>query len=85
MNNKYKMVNMSVISFTWVGMILGISILEGPLIFQAQDITLALGLGVDKFVFGAFTKIEILYSLILVSILLMTGLRIRIWAFSWFR
>ena len=52
---------------TWLGMILGISFLEAPLKFQAPNITLTLGLGIGKLVFGALNKVEIVFSLMLVS------------------
>ena len=55
------------ITFIWVGMVLGISFLEAPLKFTAPNITLKLGLGIGKVVFGALNKIEIIFSLILIT------------------
>ncbi len=46
-------------TFIWVGLVLGISFLEAPLKFTAPGITLELGLGIGKVVFGALNKIEI--------------------------
>lgn len=57
-------------TFTWVGLICGISFLEAPLKFQAPNITLELGLGIGKLVFGALTKIEMSISLLIAAGLL---------------
>jgi len=51
----------------WIGMVLGISFLEAPLKFQAPNMTLALGLGVGKLVFGALNKIEMFFSVFILS------------------
>jgi len=60
-----------IITFIWVGFVLGISFLEAPLKFTAPDITLALGLGIGRIVFGALNKIEIVFSIfILISFLI---------------
>ena len=68
-----------VITFTWVGMICGISFLEAPLKFQAPGITLALGLGIGKLVFGALTKVEMLFSLLLVGLLILRKANHKTW------
>jgi hypothetical protein len=46
------------ISLIWLGMILGISFLEAPLKFKAPGVTLEIGLGIGRLVFGAFNKVE---------------------------
>jgi len=51
----------------WTGMVLGISFIEAPLKFQAPNMTLALGLGIGKLVFGALNKVEILFSVLLIG------------------
>lgn len=56
------------IIYVWAGMIIGISFLEAPLKFQAPQITLALGLGIGKLVFGALNRTEILFAVILAAI-----------------
>ncbi len=56
----------TIITFVWVGMVLGISFVEAPLKFRAPNITRQLGLGIGKIVFGALNKIEIVFSLILI-------------------
>jgi len=67
------------ITFTWVGMICGISFLEAPLKFQAPGITLELGLGIGKLVFGALTKIEMLFALLLVVLLILRKSKANAW------
>ena len=67
------------ITFIWVGMVLGISFLEAPLKFQAPGITLELGLGIGQLVFGALTKIEMVFSLLLIALLSLSRVEQRIW------
>lgn len=59
------------ICFIWAGLVLGISFIEAPLKFQAPGITLGLGLGIGRIVFGALNKIELvlLTALIVVTFL----------------
>ena len=54
-----------IITFIWLGMVLGSSFLEAPLKFTSPNITLPLGLGIGKIVFGALNKVEILFSIVL--------------------
>ncbi|WP_192821840.1 hypothetical protein [Rufibacter sp. LB8] len=49
----------------WAGMILGISFLEAPVKFTAPNITLALGLGIGRLVFGWLNKCELVFCAIL--------------------
>lgn len=44
----------------WLGMIVAISFVEAPLKFQAPGITIPLGLGIGRLVFGALNMIEAL-------------------------
>ena len=67
------------ITFTWVGMVCGISFLEAPLKFQAPGITLELGLGIGKLVFGALTKIEMAFSLLLFAFLILSKANLKSW------
>jgi len=66
-------------TFIWAGMVCGISFLEAPLKFQAPGITLELGLGIGKLVFGALTKIEMVFSLLLIAFLCLSQLKFKIW------
>ncbi len=57
-------------TFIWIGLVCGISFLEAWLKFQAPGITVPLGLGIGKLVFGALNKIEwMLAVLILANVL----------------
>ena len=59
-----------IITFLWIGFVLAISFMEAWLKFQAPGITLPLGLGIGRLVFGALNKVEIVLCLIiLISIL----------------
>ena len=53
---------MLAVIFVWAGMLLGISFLEAPLKFQAPNVTLAIGLGIGRLVFGTLNKIEIVFA-----------------------
>jgi hypothetical protein len=53
------------LSLIWAGMILGISFLEAPVKFTAPSLTLAVGLDVGRHVFGAFNKVELVFTLLL--------------------
>lgn len=55
--------------FTWIGFICAISFLEAWLKFRAPGVTLPIGLGIGRLVFGALNKIEWVFALaIIVSI-----------------
>jgi hypothetical protein len=77
---KFSNIIVIAVIFIWVGMICGISFLEAPLKFQAPGITLELGLGIGKIVFGALTKIEIIFSLLLIAFLNLSQLKLKTWA-----
>ena len=50
---------MVLITGIWLGLVIGLSFIEAPLKFRAPGITLKLGLGIGKLVFGVLNKIEI--------------------------
>jgi len=50
---------MAGVCFTWLGMVLAISFLEAPLKFRAPGITIPLGLGIGRLVFGALNAVEV--------------------------
>ena len=77
--NKSITITTIAITFIWVGMLCGISFLEAPLKFQAPGITLPLGLGIGKLVFGALTKIEMVFSLIISVGLLLNKSKLLTW------
>ena len=51
------------VSLVWLGMIVGISFLEAPVKFTAPSVSLAVGLDIGRRVFGVFNKIEIIWAL----------------------
>jgi hypothetical protein len=53
--------------FLWAGMILGISFIEAPVKFTAPNVTLAIGLGIGRLVFGVMNKVEIAFCAVLLS------------------
>ncbi|WP_207432061.1 hypothetical protein [Sabulibacter ruber] len=50
--------------FLWAGLIIGISFIEAPVKFTAPGITLPLGLGIGRLVFGVMNKVEIAFCAI---------------------
>lgn len=62
----------------WIGFVLAISFMEAWLKFQAPGITLALGLGIGKLVFGALNKVEWFFALIILVSQLMPMRKIRL-------
>ena len=49
----------------WLGLIIGISLIEAPLKFTAPGITIPLGLGIGRLVFTAMNWIEIVIAVLL--------------------
>lgn len=60
-------------TFVWAGMVAGISFLEAPVKFTAPKVTLEIGLGIGRLVFGYLNKIEI----VLCTLLLLSALYTR--------
>ena len=54
-----------IVPFIWLGMILAISFMEAPLKFQAEGVSLPIGLQIGKLVFGVFNKVELVWLNIL--------------------
>ncbi|SFS10139.1 hypothetical protein SAMN04487783_1365 [Agrococcus baldri] len=53
----------------WLGLIIGISLIETPLKFQAPGITIPLGLGIGRLVFAAMNIVEgVLAVLLLLAV-----------------
>ncbi|MCT4699911.1 MULTISPECIES: hypothetical protein [Tenacibaculum] len=61
-----------IITFIWIGFIGAISFMESWLKFQAPNITTKLGLGIGKLVFGALNILEVAFTLIITSIILLS-------------
>ena len=49
----------------WLGLIIGISLIEAPLKFTAPGITIPLGLGIGRLVFTAMNWVEIVIAVVL--------------------
>jgi hypothetical protein len=65
------MVNIAAaLTFTWLGMVLGISFLEAPLKFRAAGITLSLGLGIGRIVFRALNLVEVVLAIAIMALVL---------------
>lgn len=56
-----------VVPALWLGLIVGISLIEAPLKFQAPGITIPLGLGIGRLVFGAMNAVEVVLALALLA------------------
>ena len=54
------------VTFTWVGLVLGISFIEAPLKFRAPGVTLPIGLGIGRLVFRVVNAVEVLFAAALV-------------------
>lgn len=54
-----------IIPALWLGLIIGISLIEAPLKFQAPGITIPLGLGIGRLVFGAMNIVEAILAVAL--------------------
>jgi hypothetical protein len=53
------------LTFVWVGLVIGISVIETPLKFRAPGITLPLGLGIGRLVFKALNRVEVVIAAVL--------------------
>lgn len=67
--------------FTWVGFVCGISFLEAWLKFRAPGVTLPIGLGIGRLVFGALNKVELVLAAAIVIDLLPSKAALSQW--SW--
>lgn len=62
-----------VLPAVWLGLIIGISLIEAPLKFTAPGITIPLGLGIGRLVFAAMNWVELAIAVILLWAILKTG------------
>ena len=65
--------------FLWLGLILGISVIETPLKFHAPGITTALGLGIGRLVFHALNLVELVIACVLAIVV---ARQARDWPFA---
>lgn len=59
-NSKYSIAIISV--FLWIGFVCAISFMEAWLKFSAPGVTIPIGLGIGRLVFGALNKIEWVFT-----------------------
>jgi hypothetical protein len=60
-------------TFTWLGMVLGISFLEAPLKFRAPGVSLRVGLGIGRIVFRALNTVEVVLAALVLACVLVGG------------
>lgn len=53
------------VTFTWVGLVVGISFIEAPLKFRAPGVTTPIGLGIGRLVFRALNSVETVLAVVL--------------------
>lgn len=61
-----------VVPAVWLGLLIGISLIEAPLKFTAPGITIPLGLGIGRRVFLAMNIVEVVLALVLLVALVRT-------------
>lgn len=66
----------------WLGLIIGISVIETPLKFQAPGITLPIGLGIGRIVFTAMNIVEGVFAIILLIAVFVSRPRLTEWLLS---
>jgi len=54
------------VTFTWIGLVGGISFIEAPLKFRAPGVTVAIGLGIGRLVFRAVNTVEVVLGVAVV-------------------
>lgn len=52
-----------IVLFLWIGFVCAISFMEAWLKFQAPGVTLPIGLGIGRLIFGALNKVEWVFAL----------------------
>jgi hypothetical protein len=62
------------VTFVWLGLVTAISFVETPLKFRAPDVTLPIGLGIGRLVFGALNRLEMLFGVV-IAVALVAGAR----------
>ncbi|MFD1210868.1 hypothetical protein ACFQ36_02275 [Arthrobacter sp. GCM10027362] len=67
----------------WLGIIIGISLIEAPLKFQAPGITIPLGLGIGRLVFTAMNIVELVIAALLLLSCVRAGVDRRFRGLLW--
>ena len=68
-------------TFLWIGFVSAISFVEAPLKFQAPGITIPLGLGIGRLVFGTLVKIEWVFALAILAKFLIKQERVFLFSY----
>jgi hypothetical protein len=55
--------------FVWLGLVIGISVIEAPLKFRAPGITTSLALGIGRLVFRALNAVELVLAVVLAVVI----------------
>nr|WKN35968.1 hypothetical protein K4G66_26745 [Tunicatimonas sp. TK19036] len=66
-------------TFLWIGFVCAISFMEAWLKFQAPGVTLAIGLGIGRLVFGVLNKVEWVFALAVLIASFMGRKRLFTW------
>ncbi len=68
MRTKYQIAIIS--SFLWIGFVCAISFMEAWIKFRAPGVTMPIGLGIGRLVFGALNKVEWIFAIVIISSLI---------------
>ena len=74
------LLNPALVSFTWVGMTIGVSLIATPARFTAGSITRPIALDVGRVVFAALNKAELLALVLLLIVVRVSGRSATLWA-----
>ena len=74
------LLNPAWVSFTWIGMTVGVSLIATPARFTAVSITRPIALDVGRVVFTALNKAELLALVLLLVIVRVSGRSASLWA-----
>jgi hypothetical protein len=66
-------------TFLWIGFVCAISFLEAWLKFQAPGVTLAIGLGIGRLVFGVLNKVEWVLAIAVLAALVISKAPLLRW------
>ena len=74
------LLNPAWVSFTWVGMVVGVSLIATPARFSAGSITRPIAFDVGRVVFTALNKAEFLALVLLLAVVRVSGRSATLWA-----
>jgi hypothetical protein len=66
--NRVEHLSVIALTFVWLGLVSGISLIEAPLKFRAPGITTALGLSIGRLVFAALNAAELAIACVLFAL-----------------